>query len=211
MTPPRPKADLRTRPALRVPLAVAAALAIGTTAAGCAGTATSQRSASTPQTCDERTTPIQNGLTEARRSVSGRVMTLTLTSRAMAGDQAVNILLPERFDASGRTRYPVLYLLHGAGSDHSNWISSYDIQKLLGDLPVIAVMPDGAATDVTGKRVTGGYTDWFGVPFKTPGPAPAWESYHIRELVPFIDTHLPTRADAAGRAITASRWAAAAP
>jgi hypothetical protein len=30
---------------------------------------------------------------------------------------------------------------------------------------------------------------------------PAWESYHVRELVPFVDRRFPTRADAGGRAI----------
>jgi esterase/lipase superfamily enzyme len=30
---------------------------------------------------------------------------------------------------------------------------------------------------------------------------PAWESYHLRELVPFVDGHFPTRADPAHRAV----------
>jgi diacylglycerol O-acyltransferase/trehalose O-mycolyltransferase len=158
-------------------------------------------SAQAGQTCVPRTAPISTGIHERSRSVTGRLVTLALRSRAMRGDQKVNVLLPRRYDRSGKTRYPVLYLLHGAGGDNRSWLDDEHVQDALGSMPVIAVMPDGSATSASGQRVNGGYSDWFGVEAGSTGTAPAWESYHVRELVPFIDRAFPTRRSAAGRAI----------
>jgi S-formylglutathione hydrolase FrmB len=117
-----------------------------------------------------------------------------LRSTAMGDVQPVDVLLPARFDPSGRTRYHVLYLLHGAGGDYQSWVRD-GIERLLGTLPVIAVMPSGST-----PQMDGNYTDWQEMA-PDAGAAPAWESYHIRELVPFIDQHFPTLPGAAGHAI----------
>lgn len=146
-------------------------------------------------TCIPRTTPIAIGIKQVSRTRRGRLETLRLFSRAMGDVQPVDVLLPRRYDASGRTRYHVLYLLHGAGGDYRSWIET-GAQRLIGGLPVIAVMPNG-----TQDGIDGDYTDWVLTAPGAPQPAPAWESFHIRELVPFIDSHFPTVASAAGRAI----------
>jgi S-formylglutathione hydrolase FrmB len=111
------------------------------------------------------------------------------------------VALPRRYDPSGRTRYPVLYWLHGAGSSHEDWVARRDGLELMGDTPLIVVAPEGAATDAAGTRRNGGYTDWFGLAPGEPGPAFAFESHHVRELIPFVDARFPTRASAAGRAV----------
>jgi diacylglycerol O-acyltransferase / trehalose O-mycolyltransferase len=150
--------------------------------------------------CVERSTPIRTGLTELRRAADGRLVTLDLRSRAM-GRQKVDVLLPRSYDGSGRTRYPVLYLLHGAGSARDSWVRDYPLRELLGRRRVIAVMPEGSDVDATGKRRNGGYSDWFGLETGARGRPPAWESFHVRELVPFIDRRFPTVAGPAGRAV----------
>jgi S-formylglutathione hydrolase FrmB len=158
-------------------------------------------SAQAERSCAERKAPIRIGIHERSRTVAGRVVTLVLRSTATRGDQTVNVLLPPRYDRSGRTRYPVLYLLHGAGGDNRSWLDDEHVQDALGSTPVIAVMPDGSATSASGQRVNGGYSDWFGVDAGSREAAPAWESYHVRELVPFVDRAFPTRPNAGGRAI----------
>ncbi|MEV1242810.1 alpha/beta hydrolase family protein [Nonomuraea sp. NPDC049750] len=175
-----------------IPLAMAAVL-LGTGLAAPAGP-------SWP-VCVVRDTPIRPGVSQVGRSADGRLVTYTLRSRAMRGEQRVDVLLPERFDATGRTSYPTLYLLHGAGGNRKNWTERDQIRSVIGDLPIIVVMPDGSDQGPDGKNRNGGYTDWFGLTQGTSGPVPAWESYHVRELVPFIDRTLPTQANAAGRAI----------
>jgi len=146
--------------------------------------------------CVARTAPVHTGVTEVSRTRVGRLVTLRLRSRAMGDEQSVRVLLPRHYDASGRKRYPVLYLLHGANATNTMWLDQDHIDRRLGDLPIIAVMPNGSE-----NGQNGGYSDWFGTPAAGGAAAPAWESFHIRELVPFIDAHFPTRASAGGRAI----------
>src|SRR4030081_1227933 len=65
--------------------------------------------------CVARSGPIQLGVTEAGRvNVDPRLQDITLHSQAMHGDVHVDVLTPRGYDPSSGTRYPVLYLLHGA-------------------------------------------------------------------------------------------------
>jgi diacylglycerol O-acyltransferase / trehalose O-mycolyltransferase len=141
--------------------------------------------------CVARTTPIAIGLKETGRARDGRLLTLTLRSKAMEGTQKVNVLLPDGYATSPKRRYPVLYLLHGAGGSYADW-AQHGVAKALGSLKAIVVMPDGGSD--------GSYSDWVAVP---PGrtPVPAYESYDIHELVPFVDARFRTIADGAGRAV----------
>ena len=50
-----------------------------------------------------------------------RLQELTFTTPALASETHVRVLLPTGYDSSGRTRYPVLYLLHGALDDYKSW------------------------------------------------------------------------------------------
>jgi diacylglycerol O-acyltransferase/trehalose O-mycolyltransferase len=152
--------------------------------------------------CVPRTAPMRIGIRELGRSARGRLVTYTLRSLAMGNVQHVNVLLPAHFDRSGRTRYPVLYLLHGAFGNYAAWDAQF--LAIVGTLPVIAVMPSGSQIVADGTLMDGDYSDWFGLPAGAPGVAgvaPAWESYHIDELIPFIDRVLPTEPTAAGRAV----------
>jgi diacylglycerol O-acyltransferase / trehalose O-mycolyltransferase len=152
-------------------------------------------------TCTERTDSPIPGISQAARTTQGRVVTLRLNSRAMAGQQTVNVLLPQNYRPSGKHRYRVLYLLHGAGGDNRTYLDDYNVEALVGGMRLIVVMPDGSGPDDSGVRRNGGYSDWFGTEAGKPGPAFAWETYHLRELVPFIDRRFPTVRGAAGRAI----------
>ena len=122
------------------------------------------------------------GISEvARRQVSARVLELTLHSEAMGGDQHVDVLLPAGYDPT--RRYPVLFLLHGAFGTYHDWVDN-GVEAIIGDLRVIVVMPDDGAD--------GSYSDWYGTVAGTGDRAPAWETYHVGELVPFIDAAFPT-------------------
>src|SRR2546428_6585794 len=57
-------------------------------------------------------------------------------------DSTVRILLPAGYPTT-RTRYPVLYLLHGAGGTYRTWGERTDAADFSAQFPVIIVMPDG--------------------------------------------------------------------
>jgi S-formylglutathione hydrolase FrmB len=139
--------------------------------------------------CLQRTHPPETGLTLAGTEQTGRVVTLTLRSAAN-GTQKVNVLLPPGYDAV--KRYPVLYLLHGFSGNYTDYVRN-GIEEIVADAQLIVVMPDDG--------YNGSYTDWYGVTPGTPGDPPAWETYHIRELVPFVDSLFPTIGSRDGRAV----------
>lgn len=150
--------------------------------------------------CLARTRPPSVGLRLLSEERSGRVVHLRLLSKAMGkearfggpGEQPVNVLLPVNYDGSGRRRYPVVYLLHGFSGSYA-W--DLPVESIVGRRQVILVMPDDG--------YNGAYTDWYGrvAGDPTPGEPPAWETYHLKELVPFIDRHFPTLGTREGRAI----------
>jgi S-formylglutathione hydrolase FrmB len=123
-------------------------------------------------------------------SLDTRLSELTFHTPAVSGDTKVRVLVPAGYDASGATRYPVLLLLHGAQDDYRSWTDEGDAEAITAGLRAIVVMPDSG----TG----GGYTDWYnGGAF---GP-PAWETYHLSQLLPWIDAHYPTVGTRSGRAV----------
>jgi S-formylglutathione hydrolase FrmB len=123
------------------------------------------------------------------KKLGPRLEELTFRTRALSGDTRVRVLLPSDYDQSGHTRYPVLYLLHGSVDDYRSWTDKGDAEHLTAGLPLIVVMPNAG---------NGGfYSDWFN---NGAGGAPEWETYHVGQLIPWIDAHYPTRARRAGRA-----------
>lgn len=146
----------------------------------------------------------------SEKALDSRVTDLTLSSPAMGQNVHVNVMLPVGYDPSGATRYPVLYLLHGALSNYMAWYQN-GVEKLVGNLPLIVVMPDDG--------YDGSYSDWYGLIAGASGPVPAWETFHTRELVPFIDSRYLTLADRGHRFIAglssggggATKYAAAHP
>jgi S-formylglutathione hydrolase FrmB len=109
---------------------------------------------------------------------------------AVAGVTDVRVLLPTGYAKHPHRRYPVLYLLHGAVDDYTSWTAKGDAEQLTAHYPVIVVMPD------TGP--SGGYTNWYN---GGAGGPPEWETYHIDQLIPWIDGHLRTRPSRSQRAI----------
>src|SRR4051812_4760772 len=122
--------------------------------------------------------------------LSPRLVELTMATDALAAQTHVRVLLPSGYDQSGTTPYPVLYLLHGAIDDYRAWTDKGDAAAIPAGSPLIVVMPDGGAE--------GNYVDWYN--FGSGGP-PMWETYHIGQLIPWIDGHFRTVASRAGRAV----------
>ncbi|MEK8145794.1 esterase family protein [Streptomyces sp. M10(2022)] len=103
-------------------------------------------------------------------------------------DPGVNVLLPDGYHTSGRT-YPVLYLLHGGGTDQD--FITFDragIRALTAGKPVIVVMPDGGHAGGTRTR-------------STPTPAPELGDVPHRPVAPWIDANFRTYAEYDGRAV----------
>jgi S-formylglutathione hydrolase FrmB len=125
----------------------------------------------------------------ATQALSPRLTELRLFSPAMGRETLVRVLVPSGFDPA-RDHLPVLWLLHGGFGRASDWTMVGHAEDLTAGLPLIVVMPDGG---------TGGwYADWRNATAEGPQ---RWETYHVDELRPFIESRYQTRTDRSGRAI----------
>lgn len=127
-----------------------------------------------------------------------RLHTVRVRTAALGGRPVdVRVLVPAGYDdaAAARRRYPVLYLFHGTSGRAADWTTMGDAERTTAGRDLIVVMPD-AGFDGDGG---GWFTDWFGT--NGAGGPPKWETFHIRELLPWIDRTLRTVAERRGRAV----------
>jgi S-formylglutathione hydrolase FrmB len=122
-----------------------------------------------------------------------RLLELTLRTPAVEGDTGVRVLLPEGYDADPSRRYPVLFLLHGCcegTTGFRSWTDKGDAARITAGQPLIVVMPDSSSG--------GGYVDWYN---NGKGGPPLWETYHIGQLLPWVDQRFRTIGTREGRAV----------
>ena len=122
--------------------------------------------------------------------LSDRLTELTLRTPAIAHDTGVRVLLPEGYAQHRKRSYPVLYLLHGSGGSEDDWTTTGDAEAISAGYPLIIVMPD---TDQNGY-----YSDWYNDGAFGP---PRYETYQIKQLIPWIDSRYRTVASRSGRAV----------
>jgi len=90
------------------------------------------------------------------------------------------IFLPDGYRAHPKRRYPVLFLLHGQGDAYDSWPNPVngDLLKTAAGFEGIIVMPEGDR---------GFYTNWWNGGRRG---SPAWERYHLDQLVPLVERRL---------------------
>ena len=111
-------------------------------------------------------------------------VTLNYRNRALGKTEPVSIILPEMNDAwSGP--FPVMYLLHGIGDDHTDWVRRTKIERYVQRLPLMVVMPT---------------TPWQSMYVDGINGPPAATAV-ARDLVDFIDQRFRTVPERSHRAI----------
>jgi enterochelin esterase-like enzyme len=123
-------------------------------------------------------------------SASSRLQDSDLGSTALAGRLHFEVYLPRDYDRT-RTRYPVLYFLHGLPSGAAAYTSLGFVEHALDSLrrPAILVVPQGAR---------GGEPD---PEYLDRGTGDRWETAIVRELPRAIDSRFRTIPARRGRAL----------
>ncbi|MBN2636675.1 MAG: esterase family protein [Prolixibacteraceae bacterium] len=118
---------------------------------------------------------------------AAKTETIEVESKAMNKTITNIIVLPDGYNESNT--YPVVYLLHGATGNYSDWVRQAPVTESLADkYNVIIVCPDG------------GFTSWY---FDSPvDETYKYETFVAKELVNYIDVNYSTIKDKSGRAIT---------
>ncbi len=124
-----------------------------------------------------------------RNEQNPRLKYYRFATRAIGWNPGINVLLPDGYDTSGRT-YPVLYLLHWGNLNAD--FTSFDragVREWTAGKPIIVVMPDG------------GHAGWYSDPVSSNVGPRNWETFHMDQLVPWIDANFRTYAEGNGRAV----------
>ncbi len=130
----------------------------------------------------------------SQRSLDSRLLVVSVHSPALLHPANVRILLPAGYASHPHKRYPVLFLLHGTSGWAADWTTMGDAEQTTAGRPLIVVMPD-IAFDGDG----GGWcTNWWNAGARG---RPEWETFHVGELVPWVDQNLRTLRTRGERAI----------
>jgi diacylglycerol O-acyltransferase / trehalose O-mycolyltransferase len=131
---------------------------------------------------------------ESRRQIDRRLREYLLATPALPSSTILRVLLPDGYRQHPTRRYPVLYLLHGCCDfdvDGSQaWTTHGEAEKATAGRNLIVVMPAGGRG--------GMYSNWL---MAGSQGRPRWETYHVGQLIPWVDRTFRTRARRGGRAI----------
>ena len=125
---------------------------------------------------------------------SGKVYdNLSMKSAILKSERNFAVYLPPDYETSQRS-YPVLYLLHGAGDDHTGWVQFGEVLHITDKAikkgkatPMIIVMPDAK----TGRL---GY-------FNDPKGDWRYEDFFFEELIPFVEKKYRIKSEKRYRAV----------
>src|ERR1700722_11390173 len=78
----------------------------------------------------------------SKTQVSSRLWQLSFPTPFLASPTGVRILLSAGYAQHPRTRYPVLYLLHGSFDSYQGWTTEGNAEQATAKYPLIVVMPD---------------------------------------------------------------------
>lgn len=133
-------------------------------------------------------------------------------SKTTDGWRRCFIYTPPGYETDVKTRYPVLYLLHGGGEDETGWIKQGHANFILDNLiaagkakPMLIVMDSGYALrandPVPGPPPPGTQPDPQAFMKRMVSMADIFQLVMMSELIPMIDTTYRTMADRDHRAM----------
>jgi enterochelin esterase-like enzyme len=132
-------------------------------------------------------------LMDAGKNPHGAVATINYYSNSLGRDRRMHIYTPPGYETS-TIKYPVFYLLHGAGDCDDSWTSVGRAGFIMDNLiaakkakPMIVVMPAGH-TSAGMSMGNGGLADEFSQDF-------------IKDIIPYVESHYRVLTDRGSRAM----------
>jgi enterochelin esterase-like enzyme len=144
---------------------------------------------------------------KAKQVPHGEVRGVYYFSKTMNQTRRCFIYTPPGYDASKKTKYPVLYLQHGMAEDETGWSNQGHMNYILDNLiaegkakPMLVVMESGNIEEAfranPGEEVNKARNQ-FGASF---GPM------LLNDLIPMVESRYKARADKGGRAMAGLSW-----
>jgi enterochelin esterase family protein len=121
----------------------------------------------------------------------GVVEVVRYHSRSLDAERRMHVYLPPGYDQDSSRKFPVFYLLHGAGDNDSHWTNLGRANLILDNLltaqkaePMIVVMPHGHTPGRAG-----------------PGNNSAFADDLLKDIVPYVEAHYRTKPGSENHAI----------
>jgi len=134
------------------------------------------------------------GFDKARTGIDkGKLETLEYESKTIGDKRKLIVYTPPGYQGGPNNKYPVFYLLHGAGGNETHWSKQGAAGAILDNLyadkklvPMIVVMPNGQMPKAGADK---------------KGKAADFESEMLNDIMPFAEGRYPIQKDAEHRAI----------
>ena len=121
----------------------------------------------------------------------GSVSHVWYDSELLGINRRMTVYTPYGYETNKKTKYPVLYLLHGGGGDEEAWTSMGRTAQILDNLiekglakPMIVVMPNGNPGQQAAVTLNLPVSD---VNYRDPANANAYVTSLVKEIIPFIE------------------------
>ena len=121
----------------------------------------------------------------------GSVSHVWYDSELLGINRRMTVYTPYGYETSKKTKYPVLYLLHGGGGDEEAWTSMGRTAQILDNLiekglakPMIVVMPNGNPGQQAAVTLNLPVSE---VNYRDPANANAYVTSLVKEIIPFIE------------------------
>jgi enterochelin esterase-like enzyme len=134
----------------------------------------------------------------------GEIRTDWYESKSLGAIRHVTIYTPPGYDASGNTKYPVLYLFHGANADETAWTRLGHVSEIMDNLlaagkikPFVVVMPFGYPSPPSAPRSVPAAAAGRGFTSVTEGFAKDL----LGDVIPYVESRYAVYKDRDHRAI----------
>lgn len=125
-------------------------------------------------------------------------------SKTLGLNRRMFVYTPYGYETSGK-KYPVLYLLHGAGGDEDAWSTMGRTRQILDNLiekglaePMICVMPNGNPNQMAAITTKLPQSE---MDFRDPANRNLYVNSIVKDIVPYVEKNFRVIADADHRAI----------
>jgi enterochelin esterase-like enzyme len=146
---------------------------------------------------------------DTRQVPHGAVAAVTYYSSALGRFRRMHVYTPPGYESAGQQKYPIFYLLHGAGDSDEAWTSVGRAGFILDNLiaagkvkPMIVVMPAGHTTrDARGGRAAVPAPGGSAAPAGAPAVLDEFARDFLTDVMPYAEKNYRVIADRAHRAI----------
>ena len=135
----------------------------------------------------------------------GSVSHVWYDSELLGLNRRMTVYTPYGYETSKKTKYPVLYLLHGGGGDEEAWTSMGRAAQILDNLvekglaePMIVVMPNGNPGQQAACTLNLPAKD---ISYRDSAYANAYVTSLVQEIIPFVEKNYRAIPKSSARAI----------